>query len=178
MNEFSRVYGEALYDLSSDESRDEAILMQVRAVDGILKREPQYAKLISARSLPLAQRLSLLEEAFGSRIDAYLLNFMKLLCERGALDQFHGCAEVYQARFNERHNILPVTVFTAVPLDEERRTRLKEALQRKTGKTVELTEKVDPELRGGIRCEMAGKRLDNTILTKMDSLRRALSKKS
>ena len=42
----------------------------------------------------------------------------------------------------------------------------------------ELTEKVDPELRGGIRCEMAGKRLDNTILTKMDSLRRALSKKS
>lgn len=178
MNEFSRVYGEALFELSNDESRDEAILMQVRAVDGILKGEPQYARLISARSLPLAQRISLLDEAFGSRVDGYLLNFLKLLCERGALDQFHGCAEVYQARYNEVHNIVPVTVFTAVPLDEDRRARLTEALERKTGKTVELTEKVDPELRGGIRCEMAGKRLDNTILTKMDSLRRVLSKKS
>ncbi|MBQ8095317.1 MAG: ATP synthase F1 subunit delta [Clostridia bacterium] len=178
MNEFSRVYGEALYELSSEESRDAAILTQVRAVDVILRDEPAYAKLISARSLPVTERLSLLDEAFGNQVDATLLNFLKILCQRGAFDQFHGCADVFETLYNDRHNIMPVTVVTAVALDERQRKRLIDALQKKTGKTIQLTEKVEPELRGGIRCEMAGKRLDNSILTKMDSLRRSLSKKS
>lgn len=178
MNEFSRVYGEALFELSMEENRDAAILSQVRAVDGILGAEPGYARLMDARSLPVAERLSMLDEAFGKQVDVSLLNFLKILCQRGAFDQFHGCAEVYESLYNEHHNIMPVTVVTAVPLDAAQRARLTEALAGRTGKTIELTEKVDPELRGGIRCEMAGKRLDNTILMKMDSLRRALSKKS
>jgi F-type H+-transporting ATPase subunit delta len=178
VNEFSRVYGEALFELSLEESRDAVVLSQVRVLKTILMDEPQYLKLINARSVPIAERLSLLDEAFGSQVDTNLLNFLKILCQRGAFDQFHGCAEVYESLYNEHHGIIPATVVSAVPLDKDQRARIIEALERKTGKTIELTEKVDPELRGGIRCEMAGKRLDNSILNKMDSLRRALSKKS
>ena len=48
------------------------------------------------------------------------------------------------------------------------------ALEKKTGKTVRLTVKVDPSLGGGLRVQMGGYRFDNTVVSRMDTLRRAL----
>lgn len=178
MNEFSQVYGEALFDLTSEEQLDQAVLDQILSVDSLLKEEPDYLKLIASPSIAGEDRLKMLDEAFSGRVHEYLLNFLKILCERNAFDQFHSCAQVYENLYNEKHNIVPVYVYSAVALSDKQKEQLVDALTKKSGKTIKLIAKIDPEIRGGIRCEMAGRRLDNSIETKMDSLRRILSKKS
>ena len=67
-----------------------------------------------------------------------------------------------------------INQFAKTPLTAEQEKRLTAALEKKTGKTIVLTSRVDPSLVGGMRVEMDGKRYDNTVASKMEHLRRAL----
>ena len=60
-------------------------------------------------------------------------------------------------------------------LDESARSRLQEKLQRVTGKTITLTEKVDPSVLGGLRLDLGGTRLDGTVQGRLERLRNEIS---
>ena len=174
MTEFAKAYGGALYALAQEEKAEDAILSELSGVCALLRENPDYVRLLESRNVPKTERVSLLDAAFGGQVDAYLLNFMKILCERGAFGQLDACAKAYAAAYDEAHGILPATAVTAKPLSEEQKQRLTEALERRTGKTVRLSTRVDETLVGGMRVEMRGMTLDNTVASRMDRLRRAL----
>ena len=122
--------------------------------------------------------LALLDGAFSGQIHPYLLNFMKLLCERGAFGEMAACQAEYISCYNEKHGIVPAKVFSAEALSDEQLARLKAALERTSGKHVTLDVHVDAALVGGMRVEMAGKSYDNTLESRMDHLRRVLAARS
>ncbi len=76
---------------------------------------------------------------------------------------------------DRRMGIYQATVTTTVALDETLRRRLVEALEQMTGGTIRLEEKVDRSLLGGVVVEVAGKRLDGTLRTKLDRLLQQLA---
>lgn len=178
MTELAKVYGDALYALAQEEGLEDALREELSAVCALLADDPAYVRLMNARSVPKAERLALLDEAFSGRVNGFLLNFMKLLCERGAFDQLSGCRDRFGAAYDEAHGILPATAVTASPMSEAQRERLIAALQKRTGKTIRLTERVDASLGGGVRLHMQGKTYDNTVASRMARLRRALSAQS
>ena len=55
-----------------------------------------------------------MDEAFRGQVHLYVLNFMKLLCEKGALRELPGCARAYRLRYNEAHGIVPQTIVKSV----------------------------------------------------------------
>lgn len=120
----------------------------------------------------------MLDGAFGGRIHPYLLNFMKLLCERGAFGEMPACRAEYVSCYNNKHGIIPVKVISAEPLSEAQTARLKEALERKTSKAVTLDIMSMCPWVAVCALEMAGKCYDNTLESRMDHLRRALAARS
>lgn len=178
MTELGRAYGGALFSLAQDEGIEKELLQQLDGVCHILKDNLMYMRLIRDKSIPKAERLSLLEQAFSGQIHSYMLNFMKLLCERDGFGGIFDCLEDYRNRYNEKHGIIPAKVIAAEPLQDAQLVRLKQALEHKTGKHVELSVQVDSTVVGGLRVEMAGKCYDNTLESRMDHLRRVLTARS
>ena len=174
MTEFAKTYGGALYALAQEEKLEDALRGQLLEISAILREYPDYVRLLESRNVVKSERVALLDAAFGGQVEPYLLNFMKILCERGAFGQLAVCAEAFDAQYDEAHGIVPATAVCAKPLSEEQQSRLIEALERRTGKTIRLSVQVDPSLVGGMRVEMKGQRLDNTVATRMDRLKRAL----
>lgn len=174
MTDLDKTYGGALYQLALEENLEDELLGQLGAVCALMRETPEYLRLIGSRALPKAERLSLLDEAFSGKVHPYLLNFMKILCERDAFGRIEGCRDAFVTDYNERHGVIPAKVVSATPLTAEQEKRLTAALEKKTGKTIVLTSRVDPSLVGGMRVEMDGKRYDNTVASKMEHLRRAL----
>ena len=174
MTDLDKTYGGALYQLALEENLEDELLGQLGAVCALMRETPDYLRLIGSRALPKAERLSLLDEAFSGKVHPYLLNFMKILCERDAFGRIEGCRDAFVTDYNERHGVIPAKVVSATPLTAEQEKRLTAALEKKTGKTIVLTSRVDPSLVGGMRVEMDGKRYDNTVASKMEHLRRAL----
>ena len=71
--------------------------------------------------------------------------------------------------------MMEVSTISAVALDESARSRLQEKLQRVTGKTITLTEKVDTSVLGGLRLDLGGTRLDGTVQGRLERLRNEIS---
>ena len=171
MTEIGSVYGEALYELAKSEDLTGPIGEQLRLLQASFRQEPEYIRLLSAPNLTKAERCQILDDSFRGKVQQYLLNFMKILTEKGYMRHFSDCADAYMDRYNQDNGILPVTAITAVPLSEDQSARLTEKLNRITGKKIALLNRVDPKVLGGIRLDYDGRRLDDTVSHRLDSIR-------
>ena len=174
MTEIGNVYGRALYDLAVSEALSDEIFAQLKVLRESFAQEPAFLKLLSVHNLSKTERCAILSDSFDGKLHPYLVNFLKLLTEKGCIRQFSHCVETYRACYNEDHNILPVTAVTAVALNAEQTARLTEKLQTVTGKTVELTNRIDPQCLGGVRLELEGRCLDDTLAHRLGSVRQLL----
>ena len=171
MTEIAKMYGGSLYDLAAEEGLEPRILGELDEAAAIFKDDPAYLHLLSIPSIPKKERCALLDEAFRGQIHPYLLNFLKILCEKGTLRELPGCARAYRVRYNAAHGILEATATSAVALTKEQAARLQEKLEAVTGKQIDLKTKADPAVLGGIRLDIEGTELDGTVQNRLASLK-------
>ena len=130
--------------------------------------------LLGSVGLPKPERCRLLDESLGGAVHPYLLNFMKILVEKGKIRTFPGCFSAYQQEYYRDHNILPVTAVTAIALSQSQVQRLTDKLHSITGKQILLSNEVEPALLGGVRLDYDGKQLEDSIALRMQNLRQLL----
>ena len=172
MTEVGSVYGQALYDLAKSENVTKEIFGQLQALcQSITVEEPGFIKLLSAPSLTKQERCQILDDSFRGKVHPYVLNFMKILTEKGYMRHFSGCCEAYRECYYRDEGILLVQAVTAVPLTPEQKDKLTKKLAAVTGKKIELRSRIDPEILGGIRLDYDGKRLDDTVAHRLDAVR-------
>ena len=174
MTEYARVYGGSLYDLASEEKLTDAILEEMREIKEIFSENPDYIKLLSEPSIKKAERTDLIEKAFGAEAERYLVNFIKLLCEKGLLNEYEGCVSEFTRRYNADHGIVEAVATSAVELSSDQTKALKAKLEKVSGKTVSLVTKVNPKLLGGLKVELEGKELDGTVSGRLDDISKKL----
>ena len=148
MTETARVYGGSLYELAQEEHLEEEILSEMKEIRALFRENPEYPRLLSEPSIPRKERIGLIDAAFGSQAEPYLVNFIKLLCEKNLLREFGGCQEAFQRRYYAAHNIAEAVV-----------TELK----------------TDPSVLAGVRVELDGKLFDGTVKGRLAELSRRIS---
>ena len=168
------VYGEALYTLAREEGLTAVILQQLKVLDSCFAAEPDFIRLLGAPNLPKADRCRILDDSFRGKVNAYVLNFLKILTEKGYMRHFADCVKAYRELYNQENGILPVTAVTAVPMTAQQEANLTAKLQKITGKRIELVTKLDPNILGGMRLDYDGKRVDDTVAHRMDAVRNML----
>ena len=174
MTQVGNVYGEALYDLARSEALEDQILSQITVLDESFRQEPQFLRLLAAPSLSKEERCAVLDRSFREKVHPYVLNFLKLLTQKGYSRHFHDCCEAYRQHYNLDHGILPVTAVSAMALSQSQKDKLTAKLEALTGKSIQLINRVDPECLGGIRLDYDGKRVDGTVAHRLESVRSML----
>ena len=174
MTELAREYGDGLYALTEEENISEEVLTQLLSLKDLFREQPDFIRLLGNMSLSKEERVKIIDSVLRGQVHPYLLNFLKILCERGALTEYEGCLAAFKSLYNQAHGIVEATVTTAVALDDAQRARMAEKLSAMTGKTVVLNEKVDASLVGGVLLEMNGQRYDNTLKNRLKSIHSAM----
>ena len=177
MTEFGREYGDGLFELCAEEGLDEQVLGQLECLRKLFKEQPDFVRLLMNMTLSRGERLGIADAALRGQVHPYVLNFIKILVERGAVSEFASCAEAYRDRYGKAHDIAEAEVTTATALSDEQREALKKRLEEMTGQQVRLKEHVRPEVVGGVLLELNGKRYDNTVRQRLDNIRRVSSGK-
>ena len=173
-SEVQREYGGALWMLAVEDGVTEPMLGDVRALREVLTETPEYIRLIRCPDVPLDTRISLLDTAFRGQVCDHVLHFMQLLAERGHFGCLPDCLDEYCRRYDEANNIVNVTVVSAVPLTREQKDALGKKLSQRLCKNVRLTAKVDPSVLGGLRVETEGASMDDTVRSRIESIRESL----
>lgn len=175
MTQTAKNYGDAIYELARDEACSEQILHELKGVAELFAQNPDYLRLLSASNLPVGERLQNLDEAFSGRVHRYLLYFLKLLVERGHINELRYCLRRFRSRYCDDHGILEAVAVTAVPLRAELLEKLSHQLSDRTGKKVELRNRVDSSVLGGVRLEYDGQSLDGTLRRRLEGIEKTLS---
>ena len=170
MTQTGSVYGEALYDLAHSEGLSEAILKELTVLSQSFTAEPDFIRLLGTPSLSKQERCKILDDSFREKVHPYVLNFLKILTEKGYMRHFGDCCAAYRELYNRENGILPVTAVTAVALTDGQRQRLVDKLADITGKKIQLTNRIDPNCLGGIRLDYDGRRLDDTVEHRLNAI--------
>ena len=169
------VYGAALYRLAREESLARTVLEELEALEKSFSQEPDFLRLMAGPNLSKEERRAALDRCFRGNVHGYVLNFLKLLMEKGRFRQFPRCVSAFRELYYEECGILPVQATTAVPLTPEQAARLEARVGALTGKKICLTNRVDPAVLGGVRLDYDGKRLDGTVTRRLEGIRSRLA---
>lgn len=169
----SAEYGKALFLLALEENKDEKIFDEVKAISLVLKENSEYVTILDSPAIDLEEKLKLIDESMKD-VDEYIKNFLKILCEKHSVFQFEDCKKAYSKEYDKHHNIIRSVVISAVKLSDMQLEKMKDALEKKSGKTVFLDNEIDPSLIGGVVLRTEGKQFDGSIKGRLDSIKRSI----
>jgi F-type H+-transporting ATPase subunit delta len=175
VQEIAEVYARALFEAAGDAG----------VLDRVHDELGQFADaLASDRSLQVflfSPYFSSEEKEQGierivSGADERTINFLKLLAERHRMPVLFRIRRALDDLWAEENKLLPVTVTSAVDLDDRLVREIGKRIEEQTGKRVELSSKVDPEVLGGLVVRVGNMVLDASVRNRLENLRKQVTK--
>ena len=108
--------------------------------------------------------------------DERFVRFLELLAERHRMPVLFRMRRAFDALWAEERKLLPVTITSAVELDERTVKRIGDEIQERTGRRIELTTSVDPDVIGGLAMQVGNLIMDATIRARLERLRKEVAK--
>ena len=96
MTQVGSVYGEALYTLAQEEGLSKQILDEISVLAQSFHAEPDFIRLLSTPNLSVQERCNILDDSFRGKVHPYVLNFLKILTEKGYMRHFFDCCKAYE----------------------------------------------------------------------------------
>ena len=174
MKSFSMTYAASLFSLAEDENSEEKIYGELCDLCKIFKENPDYSGLLDSPTIPVAQRIALIDEAFADA-EEYVINFIKILCEKKSVHLFHECVKAYEKLYNNKLGIEKVTAITAVPMSDSIKEKLISKLEKEHGKKILLENKIDNSILGGIILRTDNSQTDASLRTRLDQVKAQIS---
>jgi len=170
----ARRYAEAVFQLAvrdDDVARWRADLAAAVAAVG----ESRVARVLADRGLAFEARQHLIEAVMGSAIRTPVRNLALLLLQRGRLESLPGVLAEFVRLDNARQGIVTATATSAVPLEPAEVRELTARLEQLTGGSIELSQRVDPALLGGVQVRLGDRLIDGSVRGRLERLRHRLA---
>ena len=171
-------YAKALFDVAIEEKADLAKVDQdLNAVVAMMKASPDLAEASNRGAVTDAQRQSMVEAVSKAMaLSAPVTKMLVLLAKTRKLNLVPDLAASYRERLLSHQNIVRAEVTSAAPLSPEKTRALADSLSNVTGKQVEISVSVDPELLGGVVARIGSTVYDGSVKTQLTRMRQELVK--
>jgi F-type H+-transporting ATPase subunit delta len=108
--------------------------------------------------------------------DEQVINFLRLLAEKGRAGELPQIVDELDALVAAAERILEVELTTATQLSDQDFGRILGRIEEASGRKVQATRKVDPDLIGGIVLQAGSMRLDASVRGRLERLRHDLTR--
>jgi F-type H+-transporting ATPase subunit delta len=175
MEELGQVYSRALFQSAKehdvlDEVHDELGIW----ADALAENKDLQTFFFSPRFSTSEKKDAIRRIIDGA--DERFLNFLELLAERHRLPVTFRIRRAFDELWREEHRLLSVEVTSAVELDESLVNSIGKRIEERTGRSIELTSRVDPDIIGGLVLRVGNKILDASVQGRLQRLRRQLTR--
>ncbi|MDQ4005831.1 MAG: ATP synthase F1 subunit delta [Actinomycetota bacterium] len=170
-----RGYAEAIFAVAEADGVLDQVEDELFRFARSLEREQRLREALTDPGLPLERKRAVLQDIAGERAIPQTVALLSFIVEQGRARDLTEIVDRVAALAAERRRAAVAEVRTAVPLDEEHRRRLIEALGGATGKTVELKVVVDPSVIGGVVARVGDQVIDGSIRRRLELARERMT---
>ena len=169
-----RVYARALFDAAQERKR----LAQVReelgdfvaAIDDV----PELDALLRNPQIDPSAKTQALEDVLGGA-DELVRNFVLLTVEKNRAGQLREIHKEFERLVAAAERRLTVELTTAYELSDAEAEQILKQIENASGRPVDATRGVDPDLIGGIVLQAGSMRVDASVRGRLERLRRELT---
>jgi F-type H+-transporting ATPase subunit delta len=175
VEELAEVYSRALFDVAKehdilDEVHDEL----GQFADELDKNRDMQVFFFSPYFSSQEKKEGISKMLEGA--DEHFVRFLELLAERHRMPALFRIRRAFDRLYAEERKLLPVTVTSAVELDEDTLKEIGRKIEEQTGRKVDLSVKVDPNVIGGLVMRVGNMVMDGTIRARLERLRKQVAK--
>ncbi|MGN1275971.1 MAG: ATP synthase F1 subunit delta [Floccifex sp.] len=169
-------YSLALFELAKEQNKIEFYRDQLKELSLIWKENHDFMLALSHPKITRIQKKEWITQCFESKIDAMLFRFLLVMVEHDVIGFIPEIYEAYIEVYKEDLNIENVIVESACVLSKEELDQIRMVIEAKLDKKIEIQTNIVPELIAGIRVTTKDFVLDNSVLSRINSLKNKLER--
>ncbi len=174
MEEIARVYSEALFEVAKDKGSLDEIHEQLgELADQVAENRDLQVFFFSPYFSSQEKRDGISKAVTGGNTE--LVNFLEVLAEKHRMPALFRIRRRFDELWAKENERLAVTLTSAIELDPSVVESVGAEIERKTGKTIELTSQVDESIIGGLVLQVGNRVLDTSIRSRLEKLRKEVA---
>jgi F-type H+-transporting ATPase subunit delta len=170
-----RIYAEALFEAAKDAGRVAPVHEQLSDFVAAVAEVPELRSMLRNPQLEPHAKAGVLEDLLGGA-DELLRNFLMLAAEKGRIGEIDEIGREFERLVARAERRLTVELTTAKTLTNDEAESILAQIEEASGRKVEATQRVDPDLIGGIVLRAGSLQVDASVRGRLERLRNELAK--
>ena len=167
-------YAKALILSAREMEMVEVIGNDIRKLSTLLSESPDFVIFLQSSAIKKSKKVQLLKQILEPHVQDLTLRFVLMVAENRRENFLSDICRDYLHMMREEMNILPVVVTSAVSLSPEILDSIRKDLGLKTGKIIELTQRVKPEIIGGLVLRLGDLQFDGSVANQLRKVKEEL----
>jgi len=168
----ARRYARAAYKLSHARGVTEDVLAELEAFAALFRDNDELRRVLVHPGIPVAEKYGVVAKIVA---DETARDFLRFLIERDRLALTPAVLAEFRDEYRKDAGIAAAQIKSAVPVPEDVKERLAAAIERMTGRRVELEAVVDESVIGGMSLRIGDHVIDATLATRLGEIRDAMA---
>jgi F-type H+-transporting ATPase subunit delta len=171
------MYARALFEAAQERDDLARVREDLKQFIAAAEEVPELRAILRDPVLDPQERQAALRAVLEDA-DELFRNFVLVLAEKGRTAELEGIGREFERLVAAEERRLEVELTTAVELSEEEARDVVAQIERASGRTVDATRRVDPDLIGGMILQAGNLRVDASVRGRLEGLRQDLVTRS
>lgn len=168
-------YAEALVEMNIEKGEFYEMIEDFHLITLTYNENEDFRNFLLNPRISAAEKQKLIDDLFKERVKKEMLNYVKLLIEKGRIKFLPGIYSEYVKYADKFMNTLNITIISASPLDDEHVEAIKEKYKKQYKSAhVKANIEIDKNILGGLKIRIGDKLTDYSVKGRLDSLRKEL----
>jgi len=175
MEEIAIVYARSLFEVAREHGDLDTVREQLGQFAAALDENRDLQVFFFSPYFSTQEKKDGLEQMLDDA-DPALTNFLELLLEKHRMPAIFRIRRQLDRLWEEENRLLPVQITSATELDEKTVAQIGRQIGAQTGRRVELTARVEPDILGGLIVQVGNSILDASIANRLEQLRKQVAR--
>ncbi len=170
-------YAKALFSLAKDENLTEKVLTDLSLITEIFKISKDFQIVMVGAIVSKEEKKELIEDISKKyKFNKITENFLKILIDKRKIKFLPFILDKYQKLYRDDIGIMVAEIISAIKLQKSKINEIKKNLEKKLNKKLEINNKIDPEILGGIIVKTEGLTYDSSLKMQLTKIKENILK--
>lgn len=170
----SKRYAVALFELAKETDKIDLFNSQVELIYNSIKNDKEFLTVLNHPRISGGEKFNLFQNIYKNNISEEILGLISIVVNKNRETEILEILETFLELVKDYKGITTAYVFSAIALNDEQLTKIKENLSKNLNKEIIIEASVKPELIGGLLINVDGKVIDNSIKRNLDDIKKSL----
>jgi F-type H+-transporting ATPase subunit delta len=169
----ARRYAGAIFEIALKQNTLDRSLDDIQNIAQVFANRT-LSYLLREPKVPAQRKETVLRKTLAPRVLPTSLNLALLIVQRGLVEIMPHLASEFEQFVLDYRNQAIAEVTTATQIDEAQGAVVRQALERRTGKSIKLQTRIDPSILGGVIARVGDQIIDNSVRNRLHVLQQQL----